>query len=127
MFENKTARTELSQLGEFGLIEHISAAFPSKNPETIKGIGDDAAVFKFENGVSVVTTDMLTEGVHFDLTFHPLKHLGYKAITVNLSDIYAMNAAPKQVLVSLAISNRFSLEAVEELLSGMKLACAKGW
>ena len=125
MFENKASRTEVSQFGEFGLIEHISKAFPVKNIETLKGIGDDAAVFKYQNGISVISTDMLVEGVHFDLTFHPLKHLGYKAITVNLSDIYAMNALPKQVLVSIALSNRFSLEAIEELFSGMRLACER--
>jgi thiamine-monophosphate kinase len=125
MFENKEERTELSQLGEFGLIDHISKAIEIKNPETIKGIGDDAAVIRNDGKVTVVTTDMLLEGVHFDLTFHPLKHLGYKAIVVNLSDVYAMNALPKQVTVSIALSNRFSLEAVEELYSGMQLACER--
>jgi len=125
MFENKAGRTELSELGEFGLIDHLSRAIENKKPETIKGIGDDAAVLKLGEALTVVTTDMLIEGVHFDLTFHPLKHLGYKAITVNLSDIYAMNAIPKQVLVSIGLSNRFSLEAIEELYSGMKMACDK--
>jgi len=125
MFENKAGRTELSELGEFGLIEHISKAIEIKNPETVTGIGDDAAVLNSGTSLTVVTTDLLIEGVHFDLTFHPLKHLGYKAITVNLSDVYAMNAIPKQVLVSVALSNRFSLEAIEELYSGMKLACEK--
>lgn len=125
MFENKNSRTELGQLGEFGLIEHISKAIEIKNPETIKGIGDDAAVIQHGDKVSVVTSDMLLEGVHFDLTFHPLKHLGYKAVVVNLSDVYAMNAVPKQLLVSIALSNRFSLEAIEEFYSGMKMACDK--
>ena len=125
MFENRDGRTELSELGEFGLIEHISKAIDVKNPETVTGIGDDAAILKLGEALTVITTDILVEGVHFDLTFHPLKHLGYKAITVNLSDIYAMNAIPKQVLVSIAMSNRFSLEAIEELYGGMKLACEK--
>jgi thiamine-monophosphate kinase len=123
MFENKNNRTELSSLGEFALIDRISEIVDLKNPESIKGIGDDAAVIENGEKLTVVSTDMLVEGVHFDLMFHPLKHLGYKAVTVNLSDIYAMNATPKQILVSIAISNRFSLEAVEELYAGMKLAC----
>jgi thiamine-monophosphate kinase len=109
MFENKENRTELSALGEFGLIEQLAKSIEIKNTETIKGIGDDAAVFNAENKVTVTSTDMLVEGVHFDLTFHPLMHLGYKAIVVNLSDIYAMNAIPKQVLVSIALSYRFSI------------------
>ena len=125
MFENKEHRTELSSLGEFGLIDLISKTATVKNPETIKGIGDDATVIDNGNNLTIVSTDMLVEGVHFDLTFHPLKHLGYKSIIVNLSDIYAMNATPKQVLVSIALSNRFSVEAVEELYSGIKLACEK--
>jgi thiamine-monophosphate kinase len=125
MFENKENRTELAELGEFGLIEHLSKAIEIKNPETTKGIGDDAAVFDAGTMVTVTSTDMLVEGVHFDLTFHPLMHLGYKAIVVNLSDIYAMNAIPKQVLVGMALSNRFSIEAIEELYSGMKMACDK--
>jgi thiamine-monophosphate kinase len=125
MFENKETRTELSSLGEFGLIEHLAKAIAIKNAETVKGIGDDAAVIDSGNKATVISTDMLVEGVHFDLTFHPLKHLGYKAIVVNLSDIYAMNAIPKQVLVSIALSNRFSVEAIEELYAGMKMACDK--
>ena len=123
MFENKTSRTELNTLGEFGLIEHISKAIELQNPESLLGIGDDAAVIDNGSNMTIVTTDILIEGVHFDLTFHPLKHLGYKAITVNLSDVYAMNATPKQVVVAIALSNRFSLEAVEELYSGMQMAC----
>ncbi len=125
MFENKENRTELSSLGEFGLIEHIASAVELKNPESIKGIGDDAAVIDNGNEMTVVTTDMLVEGVHFDLTFQPLKHLGYKAVSVNLSDVYAMNAIPKQIIVAIAISNRFSLEAIEELYEGIQMACEK--
>ncbi|MBI3500926.1 MAG: thiamine-phosphate kinase [Bacteroidetes bacterium] len=125
MLEDKTsARTELSSLGEFGLIKHISKHVLLNNESSIAGIGDDAAVIKYAEGKqTVVTTDMLMEGVHFDLTYCPLKHLGYKAVSVNVSDIYAMNALPKQILVSIAISNRFSLEAIEELYAGMLLAC----
>lgn len=125
MFENRDSRTELSDIGEFGLIKHIAAAVALKNESSLKGIGDDAAVIDYKGKQTVVSTDMLVEGVHFDLTYCPLKHLGYKAISVNVSDIYAMNATPRQVTVSLAISNRFSLEAVEELYAGMLMACAK--
>lgn len=107
MFENNQNRTELSSLGEFGLIEHLSKAIELKNPESLKGIGDDAAVTDTGGKKLLVTTDMLVEGVHFDLMYHPLKHLGYKSIMVNLSDIYAMNAEPKQVVVAIALSNRF--------------------
>jgi thiamine-monophosphate kinase len=117
-------RTELSSLGEFGLIEHLSKHIETKNPDTLKGIGDDAAVIDCHNGnVKLITTDLLTEGVHFDLMYVPLKHLGYKAVIVNLSDIYAMNGTPEQIVISLSLSNRFSLEAVEELYAGMILAC----
>jgi len=123
MLENK-GRTELSELGEFGLIDHISKAFKLANKSSVKGIGDDAAVIDNGGKMTVVTTDMLVENVHFDLSYVPLKHLGYKAVTVNLSDIYAMNATPKQITVSIAISNRFSLEAVDEFYSGVALACA---
>ncbi len=125
MFENKDNRTELSSLGEFALIDHIAEAVELKNPESLKGIGDDAAIIDYAGKMTVVSTDMLVEGVHFDLTFHPLKHLGYKSVVVNLSDIYAMNAIPKQILVGIALSNRFSLEAIEELYAGMSLACEK--
>ncbi|HEY6162915.1 MAG TPA: thiamine-phosphate kinase [Bacteroidia bacterium] len=125
MLENKNNRTELSAVGEFGLIKHISEAVKIHNESTIKGIGDDAAVIEYKDRVTVVSTDMLVEGIHFDLAYVPLKHLGYKCITVNLSDIYAMNAEPKQVTVAISISNRFSLEAVEELYSGMLLACER--
>jgi thiamine-monophosphate kinase len=110
-------------LGEFGLIEHLTKNFKPKNKSTQKGIGDDAAVLDFKNKQAVITTDLLVEGVHFDLSYMPLKHLGYKAIIVNLSDVYAMNAKATQVTVSVAISNRFPLEAMEELYAGIKLAC----
>ncbi|MDG1915055.1 MAG: thiamine-phosphate kinase [Crocinitomix sp.] len=116
-------RTELDELGEFGLIEKLTACFENNHPSTIKGIGDDAAVIDTGDKYQVVTTDMLVEGVHFDLSYVPLKHLGYKAVVVNLSDIYAMNAEATQITVSIAASNRFSVEALEELYSGIKTAC----
>ena len=125
MLEN-TTRTELDSLGEFGLIKHLTEFVEIYNPSSLKGIGDDAAVIKYANDMqTVVSTDMLVEGVHFDLTYMPMKHLGYKAITVNLSDICAMNATPKQVTVSIAASNRFSVEALEELYAGILFACQK--
>ena len=123
MLENKNPqRTSISQLGEFGLIEHLTKNFEIRHPSTLKGIGDDAAVIDFKDKKAVVTTDLLIEGIHFDLAFMPLKHLGYKAVVVNLSDICAMNAKPTQITVSIAISNRFPLEAVEELYAGIALA-----
>ncbi|MCB9034530.1 MAG: thiamine-phosphate kinase [Chitinophagales bacterium] len=115
--------TEISSLGEFKLIDRLTQDVQLNNESSIKGIGDDAAVVK-SNTTQVITTDLLVEGIHFDLVYTPLKHLGYKAVVVNLSDVYAMNAIPKQILVSLAVSNRFSVEALEELYSGIKLACA---
>lgn len=125
MLEN-SGRTELTSLGEFGLINHLTEHVEIYNESSLKGIGDDAAVIKYDNDKStLVSTDMLVEGVHFDLTYVPLKHLGYKAIVVNLSDIYAMNGTPKQVTVSIAASNRFSVEAIEELYAGMLFACKK--
>lgn len=126
MLENST-RTELSQLGEFGLIKHLTQHIEIKNPSTVKGVGDDAAVINYTEGdkFTLITTDMLVEGVHFDLTYVPLKHLGYKSVVVNLSDIYAMNGNPKQITVSIALSNRFGLESVEELYAGMLMACEK--
>lgn len=126
MLEN-SGRTELTSLGEFGLIDHLTKHVEIYNPSSsLKGIGDDAAVIKYENDKqTLVSTDMLVEGVHFDLTYAPLKHLGYKAIVVNLSDICAMNGIPKQVTVSIAASNRFSVEALEELYAGMLFACKK--
>jgi thiamine-monophosphate kinase len=124
MLENNS-RTELSSLGEFGLIDLLTSHIKIHHSSTIKGVGDDAAVISYDNKKTVVSTDLLLEGVHFDLSYFPLKHLGYKAITTNLSDIYAMNATPKQVTVSLGISSKFSLEAVEEIYAGMLLACNK--
>lgn len=122
MIEDKNpARTSLSDLGEFGLIDHLTKDFEIKHSSTIKGIGDDAAVITMENEC-VITTDLLVEGVHFDLSYVPLKHLGYKAVMVNLSDVYAMNATPKQITVSIAVSNRFPLEALEELYAGIQTA-----
>lgn len=122
MEENQN-RTEISSLGEFRLIELLTKNFEIKNPFTIKGIGDDAAVIDNTNKVTVVTTDLLVEGVHFDMMYSPLLHLGYKSVVVNLSDVYAMNAIPHQITVSLAISNRFSVEALEELYQGIYHAC----
>jgi len=123
MLEN-SSRTDISSVGEFGLIDLLTSPIQLQHPSTLKGVGDDAAVLRYENGkVTLVSTDLLLEGVHFDLSYFPLKHLGYKAITVNLSDIYAMNGTPKQVTVSLGISSKFSLEAVEEIYAGMLLAC----
>jgi len=124
MLEN-TGRTELNSLGEFGLIKHLTQFIELTNESTLKGIGDDAAVLNYKDKQIVVSTDMLVEGVHFDLAYVPLKHLGYKSVSVNLSDIYAMNAEPKQITVSIAVSNRFSVEALEELYAGMLMACKK--
>ena len=116
-------RTEISALGEFGLIERLTKNNITVNPSTRKSIGDDAAVIENGSKLTVVSTDLLVEGIHFDLMYTPLKHLGYKSIVVNVSDIYAMNAIPKQVTVSLALSNRFSVEAVEEIYEGIYAAC----
>ena len=121
---NTTKRTEISTLGEFGLIDHITKEIKTENKESIKGIGDDAAILQFGNDEEVlVSTDIFMEGVHFDLTYFPLKHLGYKAVVANISDIYAMNGTPKQITVSLALSRKFCIEDVEELYSGIRLAC----
>jgi thiamine-monophosphate kinase len=118
------SRTEISDLGEFRLIEKITADLPKRVSSTKIGVGDDAAVIDRGNDVlEVLTTDMLVEGIHFDMSYMPLKHLGYKAIAVNVSDVAAMNAIPEHVTVSIAISNRFSVEAIEELYEGMKIAC----
>ena len=125
MFENKNNRTELQSLGEFGLIEHIKNQVKLTQSGSIKGIGDDAAVIDNGLGQTVVTTDLLLEGVHFDLSYCPLKHLGYKAVVVNISDVCAMNAIPKQITLGLGISNRFSLEAIEEFYEGVLLACER--
>lgn len=117
-------RSEIAELGEFGLIDHIAAAITCQQPSTIKGIGDDAAVIRSEKDLMLVSTDMLLEGIHFDLRYVPLRHLGYKAIAVNVSDIAAMNGTPTQVVVGLGLSNRFSVEAVNELYAGMEAACS---
>ena len=121
--EENTQRTDISQLGEFGLIDRISSNNKIARAETQQGIGDDAAVLNYGGDPVIVTTDLLIEGIHFDLMYHPLKHLGYKAVVVNLSDICAMNAIPKHITVSIAISNRFSLEAIDELYEGIRIAC----
>jgi thiamine-monophosphate kinase len=118
-------RTEVSDYGEFGLIHHLTKNIEIQNASTILGVGDDAAVIDHFGKQTVVTTDLLIEGVHFDLTYTPLKHLGYKSIVVNLSDIYAMNATPTQVTVSIGISNRLSVEALEEFYDGIYAACDK--
>lgn len=117
--------TDVNTLGEFGLIEHLTHSFPLRQPTSLKGIGDDAAVIDCGARCALVSTDMLVEGIHFDLAYTPLKHLGYKAIVVNLSDIYAMNAHPKQVLVSIAVSSKYTVEALEELYAGIRAACEK--
>lgn len=123
MIEDKNPqRTSIAQLGEFGLIEHLTKNFEINQESTLKGIGDDAAVLDFGTRKTVVSTDLLIEGVHFDLAYMPLKHLGYKAVVVNLSDICAMNAKPTQITVSVAVSNRFPLEALEELYEGIARA-----
>lgn len=117
------SQTEISTLGEFGLIEELTKSFKVKNNSTIKGVGDDAAVLDYSNRKVLVTTDLLLEGIHFDLTYVPLRHLGYKAAVVNFSDIYAMNGTPKQITVSLGVSKRFTVEHIKELYEGIKLAC----
>ncbi len=123
--EKKTSLTDIASLGEFGLIDHLTKGIRHFHPETLMGVGDDAAVIDCGPLVTILTKDLLVEGVHFDIVYTPLKHLGYKAIVVNLSDIYAMNALPKQVFAGIAVSRRYSLEAVEELYAGMMLACEK--
>ncbi len=124
MFENKdNANTSIANLGEFGLIDHLTKNFKIKQKSTVKGIGDDAAVISCDSKKEIViSTDFLLEGVHFDLSYMPLKHLGYKAVVVNLSDVYAMNAEPTQITVSIAVSNRFPVEALEELYAGIEAA-----
>ncbi|MCD8406771.1 thiamine-phosphate kinase [Tenacibaculum dicentrarchi] len=124
MLEDKNQeRTSLAKLGEFGLINHLTEHFKLYNSSTVKGIGDDAAVISASEKERLITTDLLVEGVHFDLSYMPLKHLGYKAVMVNLSDVYAMNGVAEQITVSIAVSNRFPLEALEELYAGIQLAC----
>ena len=124
MSKKKNNYTPLSSIGEFGLISRIKSTFDLKNSSSILGIGDDAAVIDNKNE-TVISTDMLVENIHFNLMYVPLKHLGYKSVVVNLSDIFAMNAKPEQITVSLSLSNRFTLEAVDELYSGIKIACEK--
>ena len=121
---NNSKRTELSEIGEFGLIDRLKEFFPAKSSKIVKSIGDDAAVTKTaENELQFISTDLLMEGVHFDLAYTPLKHLGYKSVAVNVSDIAAMNGTASHIVVGIALSNRFSVEAIEELYMGMKLAC----
>lgn len=123
MAEDKENVLKLTDIGEFGLIKRITAPAKIKNESTLKGVGDDCAVVHYPNKRVVITTDLLTEGVHFNLVYVPLKHLGYKAVTVNISDICAMNAVPRQITVSIAISSKFTLEAIDELYAGIHLAC----
>ena len=123
--EYQEGRTELESLGEFALIQRLTDGFRCVNKSTVTGVGDDCAVLGTGKKKTVVTTDMLVEGIHFDMTYTPLRHLGYKAVAVNLSDICAMNATPRQVLVSVAVSNRFSVEALEELYAGIRLCCER--
>jgi thiamine-monophosphate kinase len=123
MFQPTQPKTELKNLGEFGLIKKLTGGITLQNSSSLKGVGDDAAVLRYEGRDVLVSTDMLLEGVHFDLTYVPLKHLGYKAAIVNFSDIYAMNGKPEQLTVALACSNRFPLEAIEQVYEGLLLAC----
>ncbi len=120
--ENKK-QTEIHELGEFGLIDRLTKDFPLKNPQTKKGVGDDAAVLSYGEKEILLTTDLLLEGIHFDVRYVPLKHLGYKAAVVNFSDIYAMNGTPRQITVSIGLSSRFTVEHIEEIYSGIRLAC----
>ena len=117
--------TDISTLGEFGLIRHLTKDLKNTNESTLKGVGDDCAVLSYPNKKVLVTSDMLMEGVHFDLVYTPLKHLGYKAAQVNFSDVYAMNGTPRQLVVNLALSRRFSIEATEDLYAGIRLACER--
>lgn len=124
MFDNKD-KTEINELGEFGLIEYLTKAVEITQSTTLKGIGDDAAVLDFSNKKTLISTDLLLEGIHFDLRYVPLKHLGYKAVQVNLSDIYAMNGKASQITFSIGLSSKFPLEAVEEIYEGALIACKK--
>jgi thiamine-monophosphate kinase len=127
IMENKVAFTSIANLGEFGLIDHLTKNFSAKNPQVIKSVGDDCAVIDTGNPThyQLITTDILTEGIHFDVVYTPLKHLGYKAVVANVSDIYAMNGTPQYITVSIAISSKYSVEAVEEIYKGMYLACER--
>lgn len=124
LFEQNRMKTPLAELGEFGLINRLTNNIVIHQKNTLKGVGDDAAAVQYGDKTVVITTDMLAEAIHFDLTYVPLKHLGYKAAVVNFSDVYAMNATPRQITVSIALSNRFPIEAIEELYDGIKKACA---
>lgn len=121
--ELREKATEISELGEFGLIDRLTEGLNIKNPTTLRGVGDDCAVLEYKDSEVLVSTDLLVEGIHFDLTYVPLKHLGYKSAVVNFSDVYAMNGRPQQIVVSLAISKRFTVEHMEELYAGLRLAC----
>ena len=123
--ENNNERTEVEEYGEFGLIDHLTGTFSLEQKSTIRGVGDDAAIIDYGDNLTLVSTDLLVEGVHFDLIYTPLAHLGYKAVIVNISDIYAMNAIPRQITVSIAISNRMSVEALNEFYAGIKFACER--
>lgn len=123
--DKKNKVTDISELGEFGLIDRLTSNFSVTNKDLIKGIGDDAAVFNAGKNCFLITTDLLVEGIHFNLIYTPLKHLGYKSVVVNLSDLYAMNSLPRYITVSLAISKKFSVEALEQLYDGIKLACER--
>jgi len=123
--DNNKKSTPVSELGEFGLIEHLTQNLALKNPGTIIGVGDDAALLDYQDKQLVVTTDLLVEGIHFNLMYVPLRHLGYKSVMANLSDVFAMNAMPRQITVSLAISGKFSVESLDELYAGIRLACEK--
>ena len=126
MFENKNQElTPISTLGEFGLIKHLTQFFPVENASTELGVGDDAAIINAEGKKVLVSTDMFTEGVHFNLGYAPLKHLGYKVVVAGISDIAAMNAVPTQIMISVAVSNRFPVEALEEIYAGVQLACRR--
>lgn len=120
---SEAKKTELGQLGEFGLIRHLTENIKLKHEGTVKGVGDDAAVLDYTNKKTVVTTDLLLEGIHFDLTYTPLKHLGYKSVVVNVSDVYAMNATPKQITISLGLSSKMSVEGLDEFYAGVYAAC----
>ncbi len=123
MIENKEQRTELSDLGEFGLIHELTKNIKLQHKSSVKGVGDDAAVLSYGSKQTLITTDLLIEGVHFDMTYMPLKHLGYKTAIVNFSDIVAMNGTPRQLIVGIGASNRFSVEALKEIYTGINLAC----
>lgn len=118
--------TDISKLGEFGLIHHLTDNIKINNESTVKGVGDDCAVLHYPDSEVLVTTDMLMEGVHFDLTYIDLQHLGYKSAMVNISDIFAMNGTPRQLTVSIALSKRFKVEDMEEFYSGLRMACDNG-